>query len=153
MRIPCPECGQWNVTERVDAASWPCASCGFLMAATAPSPAGMKELERCRVCGNAELYVQKDFPHWLGMTVLVAACLTSVVTYALHWIKTTWSILIGSAVVDGMLYLAMGNVTVCYRCRTHYRGFAPHEKHLPFNLAVGEKYRQERIRREELKRR
>jgi hypothetical protein len=153
MRIQCPECRHWNVTERVDAKEWSCSGCGFVLVATAPVTVSHRELPHCRVCGNQELYVQKDFPHWLGMSILVAACVASVITYALHWIKTTWIILIGSALVDGVLYLAMGNVTVCYRCRTHYRGFPSNEKHAPFNLAVGEKYRQEKLRREELEKR
>ena len=97
--------------------------------------------------------MQKDFPHWLGMGILVLACVASIVTYAKHWIIATWAILIRSAVVDGLLYLAMGNVTVCYRCQTHYRGFPPNGQHGPFNLAIGERYRQERIRREELRKR
>jgi hypothetical protein len=147
MRIQCPECHHWTVTERVDEANWPCAGCGFRIIAAS---AAVADMERCRVCGNQELYVQKDFPHWLGMSILVAACAASIITYAMHWIVATWTILIGSAVLDGVLYLAMGSVTVCYRCRTHHRGFPPNEKHGPFNLAIGEKYRQERIRREQL---
>ena len=111
---------------------------------------GADLLTSCRVCGNHELYIQKDFPHWLGMGILVAACLASVVTYALYYIKTTWIILIGSAAVDGILYLLMGDVVVCYRCRAQYRGFPRNPEHHPFELATGEKYRQEQIRKGEL---
>ena len=57
----------------------------------------------------------------------------------------------GTAVFDGLLYLLVGDVTVCYRCGAHYRGFPPHPAHQPFDLGVGERYRQERIRRELLK--
>ena len=117
------------------------------------SPPGREDggegLTNCRLCGNHELYIQKDFPHWLGMGILVVACLASVVTYALYYIKTTWIILIGSAVVDGILYLVMGDVTVCYRCRAQYRGFPPNPEHHPFELATGEKYRQEQLRKGE----
>jgi uncharacterized protein (DUF983 family) len=152
LRIQCPECHQWTVTEQIAAGSWACSGCGFNIAA-APETAASPELRQCRLCGNDELYVQKDFPHWLGMGILVAACVASVVTYALRWITATWCILIGSALLDGLMYLAMGSVTVCYRCRTHHRGFPPNAQHGPFNLATGEKYRQERIRREELAKR
>jgi hypothetical protein len=37
-------------------------------------------LGACAVCGNQELFKKKDFPHWLGMTILVVACLASVIT-------------------------------------------------------------------------
>jgi hypothetical protein len=119
-------------------------------AVAGPQPA---VLAACRACGNHELYVQKDFPHWLGMGILVAACGISAVTYAFYWIVATWVILIGSAVIDCALYVWMGNVTVCYRCQARHRGFAPNPEHSPFDLAVGEKYRQERLRRQQFGRR
>jgi hypothetical protein len=37
---------------------------------------------------------------------------------------------------------------VCYRCDAHYKGFKATDEHKPFELTVGERYRQERIRRE-----
>jgi hypothetical protein len=146
IRFLCPICGSWTVTRQVDAESCPCAHCRHVVTAAAPSTAAA--LTGCRVCGNQELYVQKDFPHWLGMSILVVACIASVVTYALYYIKTTWTILIGSATVDGLLYLLMGDVTVCYRCRAQYRGFPPNPEHHAFDLAIGEKYRQERLRKD-----
>jgi hypothetical protein len=132
---------------QVDAGSWTCAGCGGAVRAVAPS--AEPALTTCRVCGNHELCVQKDFPHWLGMGLLVLACAVSAVTYAFYWIKTTWAILIGTAALDGILYLLMGDVTVCYRCGTQYRGFPANPEHRAFELATGEKYRQERLRREQ----
>ncbi len=108
-------------------------------------------LSRCAVCGNADLYKKKDFPHWLGMTILVGACLVSVFTYGMYEKWLTWTILIGSAVFDGVLYLWVGDALVCYRCHAHFRGFTPTEAHQPFELTTGERYRQERIRKEQLK--
>ncbi len=150
IRFLCPECDTWNTTEQVDAGSWSCGNCNAVIAAARPT--AQKDLSACRRCGNGELYVQKDFPHWLGMSILVAACLASVWTYARMWIVATWAILIGSAALDVVLYLIMGNVTVCYRCRTQHRGFAANSAHAPFELAVAERYRQERLRRERLER-
>jgi len=39
---------------------------------------------------------------------------------------------------------------VCYRCGCQHRG-VPSRAFDPFELATGEKYRQERLRREQLK--
>jgi hypothetical protein len=153
LRLLCPHCDHWLQTDRVRSSGWNCPMCGFLISAAAPLQAGLEDLTTCHRCGNHELYIQKDFPHWLGMGILVVACAVSAVTYALYWIKTTWAILIGSALLDGFLYLIMGDVTVCYRCQTQYRGFRPNATHQPFDLAIGEKYRQERLRRQELKER
>jgi hypothetical protein len=49
------------------------------------------------------------------------------------------------------MYLLVGDVVVCYRCEAQYRGFAATDAHKPFEIAVGERYRQERIRRDKMK--
>jgi hypothetical protein len=108
-------------------------------------------LPSCIVCGSHELYRKKDFPHWLGMTILVSACLLSTVTYAWYAKWWTWTFLIGSFLVDVLMYRMVGDVVVCYRCQAHYRGFPLSEAHPPFELAIGERYRQEKIRQERLK--
>jgi hypothetical protein len=148
IEFPCPQCERWTRTDEIAATAWTCSSCGAVVPAAAPSES--TALAVCRLCGNNELYVQKDFPHALGMGILVTAFAASVATYAMYWIWATWVILIGSAAVDVLLYLLVPNSTVCYRCRTRYRGFAPDPKFSPFDPAVGEKYRQERMRRQQL---
>ncbi len=95
---------------------------------------------------------KKDFPHGLGLTILALACLTSTITHGLYDKWLTWTILIGSALFDGLLYLWVKDVLVCYRCNAHHRGVATGSAVLPFELTVHERYRQERIRREELQR-
>jgi hypothetical protein len=107
-------------------------------------------LHRCGICGNHELYKKKDFPHWLGLTVLTAACLTFMVASLIYHQWWGWAILIGSALFDGLLYLLVGDVVVCYRCAAEYRGFPPDSAHKPFELGIAERYRQERLRREQL---
>jgi hypothetical protein len=107
-------------------------------------------LSTCAICGNAELYKKKDFPHWLGLTILTVACVGSIIPYWLYHQWLTWTILIGSAVLDGLLYLWVGDVVVCYRCGAHYRELTPGAEHKPFELGIAERYRQERLRREQL---
>jgi hypothetical protein len=141
----CPGCER---PARLDlpAASWQCPACDHrfeLRPAAGP-------LTQCAVCGNEELYKKKDFPHWLGLTILAVACLGFVVCNAFYLQWWGWGILIGSALFDGLLYLRVGDAIVCYRCNAHYHGFAVAEQQ-PFELVVAERYRQERLRREELK--
>jgi len=126
--------------------NWQCAACDHRLHLEPPGAA----LPTCAVCGNAELYKKKDFPHWLGMLILCGACVASVFTYAFYEKWLTWAILIGSALFDGLLYLWVKDAIVCYRCNAHYRGFTPTEAHQPHDLEIGERYRQERIRREQL---
>jgi hypothetical protein len=148
IRFPCPECEYPARVELTGPAEWRCPRCDHILKLPAPDPA----LPACVVCGNRELYKKKDFPHALGMAILVGACLASTVTYFLYDKWLTWAILIGSALFDGFLYLLVKDVIVCYRCDAHYRGLPATAAHQPFELTVHERYRQERIRREQLQR-
>jgi hypothetical protein len=119
-----------------------------------PVPSGTNDSEApvlpaCAVCGNTELYKKKDFPHALGMAILVGACILSTITYWLYFKVLTWAILLGSAAIDGLLYLWVKDVIVCYRCGACHRGLSGTE-HKPFELTIHERYRQERLRREEM---
>jgi len=127
---------------------WQCPACDHLM--TLGNRANKTPPRACIVCGNAELYKKKNFPHWLGLTILTAACIGSIIPYWLYHQWWTWVILIGSAVFDGLLYLWVGDVIVCYRCQAEYRGCQAGPEHGPFELGTAERYRQERIRREQL---
>lgn len=145
----CPTCGNAGSLDVPQRSEWQCPHCDHLLRIPADSvdPA----LPVCVVCGNGELYKKKDFPHSLGMGILVFACLASTVTYWLYDQWLTWAILIGSATFDGLLYLWVKDVIVCYRCQAHYRDVAAQEEHKPFELTIHERYRQERFRREQLK--
>lgn len=107
-------------------------------------------LARCRACGNEELYVQKAFPNWLGMSVVVVAGVGFLVFHSLYWFYAAWACLLGAAALDTVLYFLMGNMTVCYRCGARHTGFPLNPAHASFDLGVAEKYRQEKIRRQEL---
>jgi hypothetical protein len=144
----CPQCGSPARLPLPAPAEWVCPDCGQHLPLAAPDPG--PGLERCAVCGNHELYKKKDFPHGLGMTILVAACLASTVAYYLYNAWWTWAILIGSAAFDGLLYLWVKDAIVCYRCDAHFRRVPPAPRFQPFELGVHERYRQERLRREQL---
>lgn len=127
--------------------AWQCPVCQQRVALSAVEPG----LATCPLCGNVELYKKKDFPHGFGLAILALACAASVITYGWYEKWLTWTILIGSAAIDGLLYLWVGDAIVCYRCLGHYRGVRPTEAHKPFELVTAERYRQERLRREQLK--
>jgi len=143
----CPTCDQPAVTPIDQASDWQCTECDHRLHLNAAESG----LPTCLVCGNHELYKQKDFPQWLGMGILLVAILLSIIAY--YWYEKwwTWSFLIGSAIIDVVMFLLVGDVIVCYRCQAHYRGFTATAAHQPFEIAIGERYRQERIRLEQLK--
>lgn len=145
--FPCPACEKTAVTPVDQPGDWQCPSCDHRLRVGAAE----KALPVCVICGNPELYKRKDFPHWLGMTILIVAVVLSTVTYYAYEKWWSWSFLIGSALIDGGLYLLVGDVIVCYRCQAHYRGFTSSDAHKPFEITIGERYRQEKIRQERLK--
>ena len=146
----CPSCGSPE-SARVPAAAWRCPACDHLVDLPDPprttSAEGVR-LDACAACGNGELYKMKGFPHWLGLTILTAACVTFLVlnAYRLQW--WAWAVLLASAAVDGLLYLAVRDVVVCYRCGARHGGLG-YSGNKPFELTVHERYRQEKLRMKE----
>ena len=147
VRFDCPVCegpgGRLDTTGSLD---WRCPNCEHVAHLTNPDP----QVPVCAVCGNHELYKKKDFPHTLGMAVLVGAFLASTITYYLYNNVLTWGILLGSAAFDGILYLLVKDVIVCYRCGAEHRGVPTGPEHRPFELTIHERYRQERLRKEQI---
>jgi hypothetical protein len=142
----CPRCEFPAQASLAAPLEWQCAQCEAKLSLPCADPA----LPVCLVCGNHELYKKKDFPHWLGLNLLVLAFIASAVTYLLYLKWLTWAILIGTAVFDGALFLWVGDAIVCYRCNAHYKGFQATPAHQPYELTTGERYRQERLRREQM---
>jgi hypothetical protein len=146
VRFACPKC---DCPARVDPSGptdWHCPACDHQFRIEAPQPG----LSACTICGNHELYKKKDFPHWLGMTILVVGCTAFVILNGMYEKWLAWAVLLGTALLDSVLFLWVGDAVVCYRCNAHYHGFASAESHKPFELTIGERYRQERIRQEQL---
>ncbi len=156
IRFDCPACEQPGCAEvpldlpAEQPVRWQCPDCDHRLELRPGTPAD--SAHRCLVCDNPEVYKKKDFPHWLGLTVLSVSCLAFLVASLVYHQWWAWGILIGSALFDGLLYLCVGDVVVCYRCGAHYRGYRPEATYHPFELGIAERYRQERMRREQLER-
>ena len=146
VRFSCPACDHAARADFDESVSWQCPVCDHRVAIAAVGDT----LRACKICANPDLYRKKDFPHWLGMLLLVAACLAFLVTNYLYRPWLAWGILLVSALIDGLLYMAVGDVIVCYRCGANHRGFVSKPEHGAFEPSVGERYRQERLRRGEL---
>lgn len=147
VRFSCPGCGQPSTARWSAGADWQCPRCDHWLRL----PAGPGPLEQCVVCDNPEMYRKKDFPHALGLTILTVAAAAFLLGNYLYHQWWAWAVLIGSAVADGLLYLLVGDVIVCYRCGAQYRGVGPQSAFHPFDLGVAERYRQEKARREQLR--
>jgi len=113
------------------------------------------QLLACPLCATADLYIQKDFPQGLGLFIVIVGFVISTIFWYLEKPLLTYLVLLASALLDMVLYYRVPDVTICYRCLSQVRGEGanPGGRMHPFDLAVGERYRQERFRIEELRKR
>jgi hypothetical protein len=149
----CPACqrvGDLPALERAREAA--CRSCGALHPIHEEAIVGSR-LEACPWCLSGDLYTQKDFPQAVGLAIVIAQFAVSTVFWYYERPLATYAILLASALIDWALYPRVPDVTICYRCSCQVRGAGsnPDGRFQPFDLAIGERYRQERIRARELR--
>jgi len=150
--IECPSC---NSPQRADLAAGQTACACVACSHQIPLRPGAVEgatVNECAICGTQDLYVQKDFPHRLGLSIVVVGIVLSSIAWWYYWYPAALGILLVTALLDFCLYYAIGDVLICYRCLAQYRGVDRNPEHKPFDLAIGERYRQERLRLELLRR-
>ena len=82
-------------------------------------------VDECPVCTGREFYMRKDFDPKVGLTVVVIGALISAVFYWFDEDLIAYSILGGAALIDLVVYGRLGDVTVCYRCHSEFRGKYP----------------------------
>ena len=88
---------------------------------------------KCQVCEAKDLYLQKDFPRVIALSIV-----------ALGIVTVPWTMgfsLIGVAIIDFVLYQFVPWMCVCYRCHTEYRGFSKNPVHQEFDRHLDELYK------------
>jgi hypothetical protein len=127
----CPSCGA-EALAGLDGRGR-CAGCGAQPALEVPEAVrASRALERCPACDGALLYVQRDFNQKAGLAVVIVGAVLAPFTYYLS--------LVAAALIDAGLYLLLPEITVCYRCHAHFRGFARNPAHAAFDLHIAEQY-------------
>ena len=79
------------------------------------------------------MYVQRDFNQRAGLLIVIAGA-------ALAPFTPYYSSLFVAAAVDAALYAVLPEITICYRCGAHFRGFGRNPKHEAFDLHIAEQY-------------
>jgi len=153
LTFECPGCHRVGSVSPVEGeGSVPCPHCGRVreLRADAVGPDGLRS---CPVCATEDLYVKKDFPQSLGLVIVLAGFAVSTVFWYQDRPVPALSVLLVSALVDMALFYLVPDVTICYRCLSQCRGEGANAagRFRAFDLAVGERYRQERIRVEQLR--
>jgi predicted RNA-binding Zn-ribbon protein involved in translation (DUF1610 family) len=142
----CPNCEQMNRSETLsgDQAVLSCSACQW------ERPVSAEKLshacpQECLVCGNLDLWRQKDFPPLLGVACVALGAILSGIAVYFYWPFTAMAILMAFGALDMILYLVMPDVMVCYRCQSRHGGVDTSSAQ-DFNLELSERYRQEAIR-------
>ena len=155
LTFACPGCGLVGRVPALETADRAvCRGCGTVQPLHEEAIA-QSRLEACPCCLTTDLYVQKDFPQWLGLLIVITQFAISTVFWYYEMVIATFAVLLGSALLDWALYPRVPDVTICYRCSCQVRGAGsnPDGRYQPFDLAIGERYRQERIRAGQLRER
>lgn len=147
----CPDCsGLLQANFDTDAVDVQCPSCGTNRQLRKPD-VDSGYLQRCLACPSTELFVRKDFPQRLGVTIVALGIVFSSVCWYYEWVVGTFGVLLLTALIDVVLYMTMGNVLECYRCHAQYRGLPGFDDYDQFDLEAYEKHRQQALRMKEVK--
>ena len=128
----CPKCDAGLPVSAAEAPeSINCGRCGHGIAlAFSDALRSDSGVDRCPVCGGSDFYVRKDFDPKVGLTVVIIGALISGIFYWFGEDLIAYGILAGAALIDLIVYGRLGDVTVCYRCHSEFRGkyqrTAPH---------------------------
>ena len=144
----CPQCKQTSrVSEGLDDGRLDCPACDF--GASIPVTAWEEDrLAECLLCGEGDLWRQKDFPHAIGLGLVVLGGVLSTVAWYQYRPGAAIGILMAFALVDLALYSLMKDVLVCYRCQARHRLEGPTDSYQRFDHERAERYRQEALRRD-----
>jgi hypothetical protein len=87
----------------------------------------------CPGCDGTLLYVQRDFNQKAGLAIVALGAVLAPFT--------PYYASLGAAVLlDAALYALLPEITICYRCQAHFRGFARNPRHQAFDLHVAEQF-------------
>jgi DNA-directed RNA polymerase subunit RPC12/RpoP len=145
----CPACGQANRSDELTAdRELVCSHCGWQR----PASDELDPPAACTVCGNSDLWRQKDFPQSVGLLIVAAGAVLSSIAWYLHWPMTALGLLMAFALADMLVFAMMPDVLVCYRCKARHHSAKAGAGHPGFSHEVAERYRQEEIRTREAQR-
>jgi hypothetical protein len=85
-----------------------------------------RAVDRCPVCQGGDFYIRKDFDPKIGLGVVIVGALISASFYWYGRDLIAYSILGAATLIDLFVYGKLGEVTVCYRCHSEFRGKYAH---------------------------
>ena len=114
IRFACPQCGCTLQKELLPGGNVHCEPCGLGWVVSDAALQG-NAVRCCVVCSSRELFLRKDFPQLLGLSIVIGGLSLSCVTWYFHRLWETFAVLFASALADVVLYALVGNVLTCER--------------------------------------
>jgi hypothetical protein len=127
----CPACGGEVAAALAGRAQCVCGQATSLE--LTPSLRDRRIVDVCPACHGRQLYVQRDFNQRAGLAIVAIGALFAPFT-------PYYSSLFAAALLDAALYAMLPEITVCYRCHAHFRGFRRNPAHQAFDLHTAEQY-------------
>lgn len=149
LTFECPHCRMIDHTAGVESASHAvCRHCNSTQGLRTDAFGASMGLLACPFCGGTELYVRKDFSTAMGLAIVIAGFAAATGFWYYERPLSAYMVLGASVLMDMALYRRVPDVVVCYRCSGQLRGpgINPERRFRTFDLGVGERYRQERLR-------
>jgi hypothetical protein len=126
----CSKC-DWRLGSEAGASvPQPCENCGQPNDVVAPAAGAT--IARCAACGDAEMYIQKDFNRTTGVVLVAIGAVFVPWTYGLSLLAVT--------VLDFVVYYLVRDVEVCYECQAVHRGYPLNPLHKHFDLATHDRH-------------
>ena len=94
----------------------------------------------CPSCGKRAFYIQKDFSRNLGLGIVVVCALVGLYFVWQDQPFLFYAALGVAVLADGLLYMLLPEVTVCYACETVFRGADKNQEHVGFDLHIADIY-------------
>ncbi len=130
----CPHCHRLLWTEVKEPVDFHCTSCAEPLFPFATEDFLLhRSMSQCPICGCQHVYRQKDFNRKLGVGLLIAGVLLSLVTYGISLLVVT--------LLDWFLFKKVGDVAICYLCDAQFRNEEQIKSLDSFNLVLHDHYR------------
>jgi hypothetical protein len=79
-------------------------------------------VDRCPVCSGGDFYGRKDLDPKLGLTFVILGALVSAGFLWFAMDRVAYSVLGVAVLIDLLVFRRLGDLTVCYRCHSEFRG-------------------------------
>lgn len=97
-------------------------------------------IDTCPRCTKSVFFVQRDFNQKLGLAVMIVVALVGLVFVYYRRPMYFYACLAFGALVDLAFYRFLPEITICYACKTTFRGPESNPEHQPFDLHIADVY-------------